>query len=572
MPLDIFSRDPHDIRIILTQQYSSMEVERSTWLAHYQDLNRFILPRSGRYLEFDRNRTSTSKYNAILDSSATQNVRTAKSGLSTGMSSPARIWFKLRAKDPELNRYQPVRIWLDEVVERMMQVLAGTNVYRDLDRHYGDLLVYGTSCSIQVSDFETVIHHYPSPVGEFLLGQDNKGRVNTLFRRFNWTTGEVVMEFGRDAVSESVRQNYDRGNHEAQVTLLHAIRPRYRRDPGKIDNQNMPWESIYMEWGNSAKRSGLLRVSGFERFPVLAPRWEPNGMDVYGGSPGMDVLGDVKQLQHEQQRKGQVIDHQTDPALALPAELQDQEVETFPGGRVYVSQLSPHTAIRPLFEVNLNLDAVREDILDVRGRIARGLFEPLFLMLANMPPTRESTAYEIAARKEEQMLQLGPVLSNLRTELHSPLVQGLFHRMLDIGMFPPIPRELQGSALDIEYVGLLDQAQKIIGVQNMERFTSSLAAASEFKPEVLDKWNADEWADDLADRLGVPADQVVSDEKVRALRAARAAAQAAQAQVEAMKTQSEAARNFSQAQAEPRPPTSGDPTSIAEAVSSPSGI
>jgi hypothetical protein len=41
------------------------------------------------------------------------------------------------------------------------------------------------------------------------------------------------------------------------------------------------------------------------------------GNDIYGSSPAMDCLGDVKQLQHEQLRKAQAIDYQVNPPLQI---------------------------------------------------------------------------------------------------------------------------------------------------------------------------------------------------------------------------------------------------------------
>jgi hypothetical protein len=78
-----------------------------------------------------------------------------------------------------------------------------------------------------------------------------------------------------------------------------------------------------------------LRESGFKRFNVLAPRWDVSGGDIYGNSPAMEALGDVKQLQQEQLRKSQGIDYMSNPPLQLPTSLKNREVNRLPGGVTY---------------------------------------------------------------------------------------------------------------------------------------------------------------------------------------------------------------------------------------------
>ena len=100
------------------------------------------------------------------------------------------------------------------------------------------------------------------------------------------------------------------------MTVIHAIEPRADRDPNKRDDRNMAWKSVYVESGADETRT--LRESGYRSFPALCPRWALAGGDIYGNSPAMEALGDVRQLQHEQLRKAQGIDYKSNPPLQLP--------------------------------------------------------------------------------------------------------------------------------------------------------------------------------------------------------------------------------------------------------------
>ena len=92
------------------------------------------------------------------------------------------------------------------------------------------------------------------------------------------------------------------------------------------DDKNMAYGSYYFEQG--ADDNKLLRESGFKSFPAVVPRWGLSGGDIYGNSPGMEALGDIKQLQHEQLRKAQGIDYQTKPPLQVPAHLKNRDVDS----------------------------------------------------------------------------------------------------------------------------------------------------------------------------------------------------------------------------------------------------
>jgi hypothetical protein len=116
--------------------------------------------------------------------------------------------------------------------------------------------------------------------------------------------------------------------------------------------------------------------------------------------------------------------------------------------------------------------------------------------------------------------------------------------MLEAGVLPPPPEEMQGMELNVEFVSMLAQAQRAIGTNGVDRFVGNLGAVAQYKPDVLDKFNADEWVDAYSDMLGVDPKLIVANDQVAIVRDARNKAQAAQAQAENMRTQSEVARNL----------------------------
>ena len=498
--------------------------ERSSWMSHWKEISDYQQPRAGRYFVTDRNK-GDKRSNNILDNTAVFGSRTLAAGMMSGMTSPARPWFKLEIRDKDLMENAGVKAWLHDSAVLLRAIFAASNTYRSLHTLYEELGLFGTASSIVLPDFDNVIHHYPLTIGEYALGTNSKCQVDTLYREFQMTVGQMVEQFGEKNVSQTVRDLYNRHAIDQWVDVVHMIEPRKARDYAKKDGPNKRFASIYLEPGkdNSDK---FLSESGFDRYPVLSPRWVVTGNDVYGTSPGMECLGDVKQLQHQQLRKGQAIDYQVNPPLQVPTKYKESQKARLPGGVFYVDSVGQSAGVRSAFEVNLDLQHLMLDIQDVRERIRQSYYADLFLMLAN--DTRSGiTATEVAERHEEKLLMLGPVLERLQNELLSPLIDITFDYAERAGILPPAPQELQGMEIKVEFISVLAQAQRAVAAQGADRLLGTVGSMAQMKPEVLDKLDFDQLVDDYSEMYGVNPKIIVPDDQVAAMRAGRAQQQQA---------------------------------------------
>jgi hypothetical protein len=528
-------------RQLLQTRWGALKTERASWFGHWREISTYLLPRNGRFFVQDSNR-GQKRHNAIYDNTGTRALRTLAAGMMSGMTSPARPWFRLSTRDPELAKSGAVRVWLDQVTGIMREVFAKSNTYRAFHSMYEELGAFGTATSIVMEDFTDVIRHYPLTTGEYCIATDYRGQVNTLYREFQKTVAEMVGEFGRDKCSNTVQNLYDRGSLDTWVTIVHAIEPRSDRDPTKRDNLNMAWKSCYFELGGEPDK--YLRESGFDHYPGLSPRWAGLGGDIYGNSPGMEALGDIKQLQQEQLRKGQAIDFMTRPPLQAPTSMKNKELDMLPGGISFVDG-PPTGGIRTQFEVRLDLNHLLMDVQDVRERIRGSFYADLFLMLSNQADPR-MTATEVAERHEEKLLMLGPVLERLHNEMLDPIIDITFARLLAAGVIPPPPPELAGQDLKIEYMSMLAQAQRAVGTNATDRFVGNLGAIAQYKPDVLDKFDSDYWAESYSDMLGVDPQLIVPSNQVALIRESRAKAQQAAAAAAQAPQAAAAAKDLSQ--------------------------
>lgn len=520
-------------RTEILNRKSALWNERASWFDHWREISELIMPRTGRFLITDRNK-GTKKHQKIIASTGTRALRVLAAGMMAGMTSPARPWFRLATSDTGLMEYGPVKVWLNSITLLMRRIFEKGNTYRALHSMYEELGGYGTAANIVMEDFDNVLWHYPLTIGEYAIATNYKGQVDTVYREFEMTVSQMVGEFGIENVSPQVKNLYDTGKGlDNWRPVLHVIEPRKERDYSAKDAKNMPYKSCYLELGVNEDK--YLRESGFKHFPVLAPRWHATGGDIYGNGPGMEALGDIKQLQHGQLRKGQALDYKIKPPLQIPASLKNSSMSTLPGGVAYFDSTGPQNSIRTMYDVNVSVVEQLEDIRDMREAINQAFYVDLFMMISQ-DDRSGVTAREIAERHEEKLLMLGPVLERLHNELLKPFIDVTFDRIITAGIMPPPPPELQGMELNVDFVSVLAQAQRAVGVSGVDRMLQTVGTIATFQmnagkaPEALDKLDTDQIIDAYADMLGVDPNLIVADDKVALIRQDRAAQQQAMQQ------------------------------------------
>lgn len=502
----------------LTKQLGQLQTERNSFEPHWRDLSDFINPRGSRFLTSDVNRGDR-RNTKIVDPTASMANRTLSSGMMSGITSPARPWFRLATPDPAMMNYGPVKQWLEVVQNRMNDMFNKSNLYQSLPIIYSSLGTYGTAALSVMEDNEDIIRTYPFPIGSFYIANSPRLSVDTTYRKFSMTVRQMVMEFGLDKVSDSVKGMWESGTYEKWVDVVQAVYPNVDRDTGKLDSKNKRIKSVYFEEGGDSNK--VLRESGFDDFPVLAPRWEVNGEDVYGSScPGMLALGQVKALQLEQKRKSQLIDKATNPPMVGPSSLKNQRVSLLPGDITYIDTMGSQDGFKPAYLVNPNTADLLADIQDTRSIINSSYFVDLFMMLQNVN-TRSMPVEAVIEMKEEKLLMLGPVLERLNDEFLDPLIDRAFSIMVRKNLLPPPPDVMQGIPLGIEYISVMAQAQKSIGLGSLERFVGFVGGLAQAKPEALDKINVDQAIDSYADMSGVSPTVVVPAEEVQQVREQR---------------------------------------------------
>lgn len=500
------------------RRLSELKSDRSAWDSDARELASFIQPGMGRFSSADRNKRAARNRSKIIDSTGTVALRTLRSGMQMGITSPARPWFQLTFADKDLMEFGPVKAWLYDIQTRMREILQASNVYNALHSLYGEIGLFGTGANAYVEDFDSVISAVPMTFGEYWIGTGANGMVDTLYRECEWSVAQVVERFGLDACSPTIRTLWTNGNLGAAVPVAHAIEPNPDRDVRKADARNKRWRSVY--WERDSDRARLLRMSGYDQFPATVPRWDVTSNDSYGTTwPGLDALGDVKQLQTQQLNKAVALAMGVRPPMLASTSMAGKHMSLVPGGITYVNPVQGFTGFQPAYQVQIPLDHLLMDMEETRARVRQAFFADVFLMISQS--NGQMTATEVIERREEKMIALGPVLERLQKELLAPLIERLFAVMMSRGLVPPAPDEIQGVPIRVDFVSILAQAQKALATSSIERVIGVVGNLAAGYPPILDKIDFDQTVDEYADLVGAPPRMIRPDDAVEQIRQGR---------------------------------------------------
>lgn len=504
----------------LRRRLESLEQERKRgWETHWKDLAFCFMPRRSRFLDAGDWTNNGDVRNHLEDDVGVLALRTLASGMQSGLTSPARPWFSLTLQNAEMTHFQPVKEWLHECYERMVNVFARSNFYDQIHMLYRELGTFGTGVMLVEEDAETVIRCRTLTAGEYCIDVNAQGRVDTLYRRIRMTPRQIE-EAWPDTCPDRICTMAKNDSGE-WLTLLHAIEPNPSYREERRSSLERKWRSVYMLLEGGTE---ILDVGGYYEFPAMCPRWDTTASDIYGSSPAMDALGDCRQLQKITEDGRIALEKEVNPPLLIAESAGIDDVDVSPGALNYTSATAQgQPSVTSLYQVRANLQALEMTKGQLKQQIKEMFFNDLFLMISNV--NRQMTATEVAERNSEKMLLLGPVLDRLRSELFQPLIERCWGIETRVGVLPLSPAqgapELSGEEIKIEFISILALAQRQAGIAAINQTVGFIGQLAQFDPGALDKLNTDEAIDEVAEMHGVPPKMIRSDEEVAALREQR---------------------------------------------------
>ena len=523
------SQDLKNLASELKNNLSRLMEKRSTWESHWQEIADLMLPRKA---EITKERARGDKRSTqIFDATGIHSLELLAASLHGMLTSSANRWFSLRFKEAILNEDDEAREWLEDSIDKMYLAFARSNFQQEIFENYHDLIAFGTSCLMVEEDEDDIIRFSARHIKEIYIEENKKGLIDNVYRKFKLTADQAIQKFGAENLSKEINSIYKSHPYD-EVEICHIVRPRFNYDSSKKDKQNMKFQSIYFEHSTDH----IISVGGFNENVYVVSRYLKSSTEIYGRSPAMNALPDVKVLNKMVEHGLKAAAKQIDPPLLVPDDSMLAPVRMTPGSLNYYRSGS-RDRIEPLnigqnTTLTLNAENAR------REAIARMFHVDQLQIQSN----RTMTATEVLQRNEEKMRILGPVMGRIQSELLEPMINRVFSIMLRNRLFREAPEILANQEIDIEYVSPMALAQKGQELQNIMRGLEIFGSISQMAP-VQDYLDENGLVKQIVQTLGLPARMIKSDKQVEAIRMERQQAQQQQMQMQQQMAESEMAKN-----------------------------
>lgn len=530
-------------RVITKQE--SLKSYRTPWENLWQDCGEYVNPNRGDFSTI-RYRADTARYDKIYDTTAPLANENLASGLHGFLTSPSQRWFSLATFDEDLNEEYEVKQWLNTTTnilyDRVFNI-PESNFNSQAHELYLDLGSFGTAVMMVQDNPGSGISFRTFHLADCYIQENDKGFVDTLYRKYKRTGRQLMERFG-DAVPEKIIKISQKDPYR-EFEVIHAVEPSETYgDPIKKPTKKA-FKSCYI----LLEEKTLLEEGGFDEFPYMVPRWSKVAGEIYGRSPSMTSLPDIKMVNAMMKTIIKAAQKLTDPPLLVPDDGFILPVRTVPGGLNFYRS-GTQDRIEPL-ETKGRPD-IGFDLLQNRREHIKAAFHVDWMQMPDQKGSPNMTATEVIARQEEKMRLMGPMIGRLQVEFLGPLIDRVFRIMNRKKLLPQAPGILEGQDMKIVYTSPLARAQKSGQLMTITRLFESMAPLFQTKPELLDNMNTDETFRYFHHLLDAPAKILNPEEKVQEERQARAEQQQQMMEAEQAKMESESAKNISEAQAKKR--------------------
>lgn len=507
----------------LLQGFHDKKARRSNWEHHWQDIADHMEPHSSFARSEVRGGLRGEK---IFDTTAQQAKRGLAAALDGLIKPRSQRWFMVKPVDDDLAELDEVKRWTDNAADRMWNAIyeSRARFIQASGETDNDLVTFGTGCLFVGENSSLNGFAFRAfDLKNFYLGVNSDGIVDQVDLVLWLTPRRAAERFGMenlgDKIQERLREGGKRAN-EGETEYVQRIFPREHFDPKMIGAENLPFASVTID----VESQHIIGKSGFHEFPCAIPRFDTAAGEIWGRSPAMLALADVKTNNQQGKtilRAGQLA---ADPPQVSVWDKAVSSQHRIPGGIVYASaeawKVAGGAPIRPI-QNGFNLPISREMQNDTREQIWNAFFRNVLNLPRDNP---NMTATEVIERKEEFIRVIGPVFGRLEADYTAPVVERVFWVMARAGAFPPMPRALaERGGIRFDFRSPVTEARKQAEAQAGLQYAELMGPYAE-SPEAFGILDIEEMGRGVSEGVKMPAKWLKSREQVEQEQEAQAAA------------------------------------------------
>ncbi|WP_073953660.1 portal protein [Thalassospira sp. TSL5-1] len=495
----------------LRKRFRAAMQRRAHWQRHWQECYEFALPQrqdngtgtgggsggnGGAGGQGGTAHIGKKQFDRVFDATAPDAVEQLAASLLGEVTPPSGGWFEMVPGDAVADT---AHADLAEKLSRVVRIVQGhferSNFAVEIHQAYLDLVTVGTACL----RLEEAGHDAPSrfrfaavPVRELAFEERVDGRLDAVFRQL-WLGIDDILEKWPDAKIPARLREHDQKVLE-KYAVIEAVLPG-RNGQGGYDYVVF-FASDPAGMGGGGTADEVIASGRFAVSPYIAFRWLKAPGEIYGRSPVMKALPDIKTANKvvELVLKNASIAvtgiwQADDDGILNPA-----TVRLVPGS--IIPKAVGSAGLTPL-DAPGRFDVSDVVLADLRERIRRCLLTD---RLGQVDAPR-MTATEVLERASENARLLAATYSRLQAELIFPLMRRALHVLARSGELPDIA--LDGNEVCLHHsapmarIGQKAEAGQVLDW--LERLTK-------LGPEATHSVDIDRTVRWLADRFGVPPD------------------------------------------------------------------
>jgi hypothetical protein len=536
----------------LVKLAGQLKTERSTFEEHWQDIADVMRPTQHPFTSEQRGQQGEKRTSKIFDAVPPLALEKFAAVLEALLSPRNQVWSKLTVTDEGLQRDIEVQRYLDDVNKVLFKARyrPSSNLASQLSESYLNLGSFGTQVLYVGDDDGRGIYYHSCGLHKVLVAEDHMGRVNQVFRYYDYTADQAARAFGLQRLPQAIRSAHEHKSIQ-KFKFMHAVVPRDTVEPQRGDYRGMPIASLHICMTDTT----VVGEGGFRSMPYCVSRYTKNAEETYGRSPAMIVLPDTNMLNRMNKATIKGAERAVDPPLLV----MDDSLAAFnlTNGAMNYGTLNEQgePLVKP-FESKARVD-LGHDLMEQKRAIIREAFLlDVFKALLDAPRLNMMQIMEIV---KDKAALLSPIMGRQQSELFGPMTT----RELDIlavprgdsptGLLPPMPDALieADGEVTIEYLSPMALAQRAeTGVGILRTLEAVLPfAESEEGKSAMRIFNIQQTFRELADVNNFPAKALRSEDEIEQLDA-EAAQQAEMAMaLEAAPVISQSLKSMAEAQA-----------------------
>ena len=518
----------------IVQKQQSLESDRSSFEAHWAEVAPLVFPRQDDFFK-KQAQQGEKRTREKFDDTATLALDHGAAAIEGVVTPRGQMWHGIGLPEA-IEEDQESLEWADRLTRFLFKKRYSSegNFASQIHECYMSLLAFGT-CALIVEDmYDGTIRYKSSHIAEHYIQENIRGRVDTDYRKYRLTATQAYEKF-KENTPEIVVRSLDR-EPSKKFEFIHAVIP-----------NNDKWDSFHVFPDTGA----LLGRGEFKSFPYIISRWATSPNEIYGRSPAMTVLSEIKMLNSMRKTEIKARHMAVDQPILASDQATIRKFTLKPGAINYGTlDANGNPLVRPYMDGN-NINVSNDGLEQSREFINRAFFLNLFQILVDAP---QMTATEVLQRAQEKGQLLTPTAGRQMSELLEPIIMreiDIYERygIFEDGGFLQLPDAVKsvGGEFSVKYTNPLSRMQLAEQAVGVERTIQSLLPLAQFDPSILERIDFKEYADILREANGAPAKIFKTDEEMQALEDAKAQAAQQQQLLEATPIAATAIKDIAQA-------------------------